>query len=528
MRRNLNRFFFAISIVLLCISIRQISDRNYYSQFLLSEADFQQIKTGRKESKKELLSGFSINNFPLIYDETESRWFYTRSDDKRYSDFPLNFDSTVSNVKIAFSEELHPGGTVPLIAYTDEEYKTYSLIYTSLPLIHLECETTDIPYRPSIPVRFTLFENSAKTRQPIIFSDGIIHLRGNGTRKYSKKPFRITLTTQPAGNEFKENDSSLLGMRQDGDWLLHPAYVDQEKIRNVFSSNLWFNSCAGDNIFGIKNGMEYHFVELFLNHQYWGLYAISYPIDVKQMDIYPKSNGEYEEFLFKQKYWGPVNPDYSDLKEYLPLQFSTSEANEDYGFSILKLYLENVDSNARNGLYNNDEKNAIDIWLFTKLIQAMDSISFPGKMNNIIYTIKILDGERKIIYTPWDMDATWGNSFNFGLYGKDIIYQLDPSDNTLEMTLNPVSVLLHQENNSKIIQKIRQRYEELRSYRWSNEVIDEMLDEFENEIYNSGAYVRDMERWPGGAYQDPYLGLSVFKTYVHKRLLSMDDYIERL
>ena len=528
MRRCLNAGIFAISIVMLCIAVRQISNKYHFSDILLTEAEILQIQNSRKESSKELLTGISINNFPLIYDETQNGWFYTSSDRKQFPELPIDFSASENGVRIAVPAQADPGHSVPMIAYTDEEYKTYSLVFTSLPLITIDCETTDIPYNSSLPVRFTLYENNAEARQPVIYSDGTIHLRGNGTRLYPKKPYRITLTAQSIGNSLRENRTSLLGMRKDGDWLLNPAYVDQERIRNVFSSNLWFNSCAGDNIFHIKNGMEYRFVELFLNQQYWGLYALGYPADARQMNISPGIDGEYEEFLFKQKYWGPVAPDYSDLKRYLPLQFETDEANEDYGFSILKMYFEHIDSGIPNGLYNNDETNAIDIWLFTKMIQAMDSVSYPGKMNNIIYTIKVLDGERKIIYTPWDMDATWGNSFNFRQFGNAIIYQLDPTDNSLEMTLNPVSVLLGREDNSRISQKIRQRYTELRSDKWSDEAIDAMLDEFEKEIYDSGAYIRDMERWPDGAYQDPDLGLSVFRTYVHDRLISMDDYIERL
>ena len=55
-----------------------------------------------------------------------------------------------------------------------------------------------------------------------------------------------------------------------------------------------------------------------------------------------------------------------------------------------------------------------------------------------------------------------------------------------------------------------------------------MIDALEQDIYGSGAYLRDMERWPDGTYQDPALGLSVFKDYVLKRYTSMDTYISGL
>ena len=55
-----------------------------------------------------------------------------------------------------------------------------------------------------------------------------------------------------------------------------------------------------------------------------------------------------------------------------------------------------------------------------------------------------------------------------------------------------------------------------------------MIDGYERDIYGSGAYVRDMERWPDGNYQDPEAGLSIFREYVHARLRSMDSYISSL
>ena len=55
-----------------------------------------------------------------------------------------------------------------------------------------------------------------------------------------------------------------------------------------------------------------------------------------------------------------------------------------------------------------------------------------------------------------------------------------------------------------------------------------MLDGCEQDIFGSGAYLRDMERWPEGSYQDPELGLSVFREYVHGRLRSMDQYMSSL
>ena len=82
-------------------------------------------------------------------------------------------------------------------------------------------------------------------------------------------------------------------------------------------------------------------------------------------------------------------------------------------------------------------------------------------------------------------------------------------NNSYELTVNPISVL--REKDPEINNKIQTRYKELRSDGWSNQAIDSMLDGYEQDIFGSGAYIRDMECWPDGNYQDPEAGLSIFR-----------------
>ena len=80
-----------------------------------------------------------------------------------------------------------------------------------------------------------------------------------------KKGYAVSLTQESVGGHLRDNDISLLGMRQDDDWVLYAAYNDQEKIRNVFSCNLWKDFCSTDNERGIDTGVEYRYLELFMN-----------------------------------------------------------------------------------------------------------------------------------------------------------------------------------------------------------------------------------------------------------------------
>ncbi len=535
MKRFLFPGFLIISCALLLFLVLFGQDGHHYTKLILSDPEITGIRSSRRPAGHDLVSRLSFNQYPLFFDELTSSWFYSIDLEKPNTDPRVGFSTEGKKIKIAFSEEILPGSSIPFIVYTDSEYRDYTLKVTTLPLIEIDSEATGyltgMDIHETYPMHFTLFDNRPDTLYPYVESEGTIHMRGEISRFFLKKNFRIQLTEQTAGKEIKENQIPLLGLRNDGDWILYSAYNDQEKIRNVFSSNLWMDCCADDNSFGLKNGMEYRFAELFWNRQYCGLYALGYPIDAKQMGIQPDTMGHYNEFLFKQKHWGPKTEGPDPNYDGLILQFDASQSDLNNGIAITKMYFAMLESGAANGLWNNDEKNILDLWLFIKLIQGSGQVNkdFPGKLRNMYLTIKNSSTGSKILYTPWDLDISWGNLTN--TYNPSVInftspYILDVEDNSYELTVNPVSVL--RESSPEITEKIKTRYEELRAEAWSDPVIDRMLDSFEQDIFGSGAYIREMERWPEGSYQDPELGLSVFREYVHKRLRSMDGYIASL
>ena len=143
-----------------------------------------------------------------------------------------------------------------------------------------------------------------------------------------------------------------------------------------------------------------------------------------------------------------------------------------------------------------------------------------------MFAIKKNDDGRKILFAPWDMDIYWGNINDETAKNMTIPYAMSPDDNSLEMTVNPVSIL--RETDPDVNEMIKARYAALRSDGWSDQKINEMLDAFEQDIYDSGAYLRDMERWPDGSIQDPNLKLSKFREYVLGRFNAMDKFVAEL
>ena len=365
--------------------------------------------------------------------------------------------------------------------------------------------------------------------QRVIKTQGTIHVRGATTAYFPKKGFRISLITESLAHNKRHNDLSILGMRQDEDWILYAGYNDPEKIRNVFSSNLWYDSCATNNSFGLNNGMKYEYVELFLNNQYWGLYAIGYPMDKKQLNITTDINGNYSDYMFKKFSWalseGDAKKNSTKVLEGYELENST--INDNLAWKALNnfYYTLNNTKSAQKLYEISDIENVIDYYLFNNFIQCSDN-PMGNMLKNVFITLMSSENGYVALYTPWDMDFAFGNRMDSSFLNSVYAYGRSADSNQI-FTENSVYKLLELDDEN-IKRKIKERYNYLRNNSWSEEKIINMINEYEKNIYNSGAFERDKERWPSANYNDSEIKLNTFKNYVLDRLKAMDEYIENL
>lgn len=493
-----------------------------YSECIVSQAQAENIMADRKETGN-LLGALIFNEETLFFDAVHRIFYYSLIEGDAKAYHPNVEIKSEQDVKLAFltgeitEEGIRNNQTITVLAYTEDTYCKYGLKCTTLPLMNIDCggEISD----DFVPMRVTLFDNSEKTANRVLSSDGEIHARGATTKAFPKKGYRFSLKLESLGGNIRPNMVSLLGMRRDDDWLLYAAYNDQEKVRNVFSTNLWAYTCAVDNAQRINTGMEYRYIELFINGEYWGLYALGYPVDEKQVGIDKESekaalykhgltNGEKLEFT---RNGDIINPD----------------ACEGGGQTMLftyyyDLYL-NADDNKK--LYSGiDIDNAVDFYLFVNLIQGVDNAQLIK--NYYILAQKEADGI-KAFYAPWDLDLTWSNHYIGVLEANCTQPYAHEEDYNCIIKSGYISQLLANGDDA-LWEAIFEKYRKLRKTGWSEEFINSLLDQYEKNIYDSGAYFREMERWPDGSYADAEYGLSVFRAYVMERLREADLYYERL
>ncbi|MDO4304541.1 MAG: CotH kinase family protein [Bacillota bacterium] len=499
-----------------------------FSSYIVSDEEFEAIMKARSESGFPLVSDIIFGEESLFFDVEDGTFYYSIIEGDRGAFNPVvQMDSAEKETSIAIRKEqitnemISGNKAIDFIVYTDDFYNIYKLKCTTLPLMNIEYE--DEITEENTVISMQLFDNREEAAQREVCSDGTIHIRGGSTKSYPKLGYKVSLTVNSANGSTKKNKCALLGMRQDDDWILYAAYNDQEKIRNVFSSNLWMETCGGDNSFNIENGMKYEYIELFLNGRYWGLYALGYPIDDLQLGT--KENKQ--ECIYKKLLWNSEYPiEYAEDGTIAGYKIASSERSD---WSILydfydKLNREDTDE---DWYYSSiDLDNAIDYVLFINLIQGIDNV-YNDTTKNMYITAKIWkDGEYKFLYTPWDMDITWGNAWAQDAWNLTVPYALTPASNKVMESGSLYKLLINHNENAWTA--YLNKYDELRNKLWSDEAIMNMLDEYESQIFASGAYRRDMDRWPDGSYEDPKLELSVFRQYVLDRLHELDAYYERV
>jgi hypothetical protein len=532
MNKKITGIFIILITIFFLICVLLFNKTISYEKLLINENEYNEMISNRNYSSDLKINRLNFNGYDLILDDNENKWYYSLIKNTTSSYNPKVKYETSNDAKISILENkitdelIEKSETITLIVYDSYEYNIYFLVCTTLPLLNISYDDNlTITKSEEISMNMYLFDNRSSAKERVTTSTGKIKLRGSSSIAYPKKGFKISLTKESVGGNVRKNDISLLGMRKDDDWILYAGYNDCEKVRNVFSSNLWYESLASDNLFNVTNGMKYEYVELFLNNEYWGLYALGFPIDEKQLNLSKDEYSTYDEYIFKKINWSSEIDSIENGDELKGYEIVSKNSNN--GFKLLENYYKKLlQSNDITCLYKIvDINNLIDYYLFNNLIQGSDNPRGPIT-KNVYITMKKYNGEYVALYTPWDLDMSFGNLWYSDAKNYTLSYYFDYEKNFIT-ELNSI-YYLQQLNDDNIYYLIKNKYNYLRENYWSNDNISKLIDEYQDTIYNSGAFVRDMNKWPDGNYNDPNEKLSKFKEYVLQRLNYTDDFINTM
>lgn len=527
------RNILVLSLIVVLIVIHVLfKNYNYTKYEIINEDEWNQIISEKEESEESLISGLVFNNYELVKDNN-GIYYYSLIENDRHAYSPIV--KNVSDINIKFHQEITDemiknNDYLEVLTYNDNNYKVEYIVVTKLPLLKINYDISNkITDIDKANMYMYLFDNRKDINSRVITSTGTIHYRGYTSLAYPKKGYRINLTKN-SNDLISGNNLPLLGMRKDNDWVLNSLYSDGEKIRNVFASQLWYDCCSMSNQFNIINGIEYKYVELFINDEYNGLYALGYPVDGKTVGLKKNDQGEYEEYLFKKRGWSGVEQKFSandDNDILYKYYIKTDTNNMTSAYELLKKLYVNIFSgeNVEDILKNADMDNYIDAYLYFNLIQGVDNVSMDDlDINNAYVSLKKDKNTYKLLITPWDMDQTFGNILDPTYKNFIRQYNVKVSYNHF-MRLSPVSRLLELDDN-EIKNRLITRYNDLRDSYWNEEYLNKLIDKYEDDIYGSGAFIRDKEKWPDGTYNNASDGLSIFREYVLNRLEYSDDSIK--
>lgn len=492
------------------------SSKIKYNEIIISEEEYNELINNKTRIEDDVLTSIKFNNFDLYKSSNNVDIYYSLLDNnKRRYNPTIRYVSTLSKSNIAIvdgiisDETIESNKKIKFVVYNNDSYREYTITCTTLPIMNIDYDK-DIEFQldTNYKMNMFLFDNKELVPNRYVTSQGNINIKGKTIS--DKNSFNISLKQNSLGYNTRNNDISLLDMRKDNNYVLYSMADDQEMIRNVLASRIWFDGSAKRNSFDLENGMYFKYIELFVNGEYQGLYALGYPIDEKVLELNVNRNGKFDEYQFKKVDDTETTADYS---------IKNTKSNDDRVNAVLESYNKAVNKikNKEELLSLMDYDNYIDLFLFIQLVNGVDNIN-----KDLYVTLKNRDGKIISVYTPWDLIDTFGNMKDeeTGIM-KPYGYKYDYFMN---LSLLPLIRI----NNKEVFNDIKNRYKELRNTTWSVDNINNYINGYEKDVFSSGAFLRDKNRWPEGMHSDESVKYNTIKDYISNRLTSMDAYIDKL
>ena len=421
-------------------------------------------------------------------------------------------------------ETVAQGLQIPFLAWNREGgtcRKVY-VVFTGLPVVKMET-TADLDIDTVFAGAVSFYEACGQ-EDWVLTSVFEAHERGQTTRAYPKKGYRVNLVDVTSTGISRKNMQSVLGMRKSDSWIFYAIYSDGTKVRDKFNTELWAGIGAEDTPYDAYFGTKMKYVELVVNGEYRGLYGIFEPVDKTQLAITD------EEYLYKRTYGRALSQELFDSAgpdDYLTVLGMEIKGKKGNGTSLdwkqLRQFIaiteEEDEEFAQDAQQLLDLDNVADIWIYLQFLYGEDNI-----YKNMFFAFKKdTDGYQgyKLYLVPWDTDLTWGNVY---VDSKEELYVKWAPENADRYLEWPLLDRLIELDVGGIRERIKDRWTELRSGILSEESMNEIFIECTHQVQDSGAFTRDATRWPDSRHDADYDGM---KQFMKERTEFLDKMIQQ-
>ena len=426
--------------------------------------------------------------------------------------------SEFDQIQLTLNQVVYSFNSVPFSLEYSKSYlitntnnsNQYRLYFTPLPII-LVASADTIVNEPKVLAHFIYSD-----KEQVLVSNIGIEIRGGSSQTYPKKTYDLEFWNDEIGADTKNVQFGVL--RVDDDWILDALYNEPLRLRSYVVNKIWLQMhtpnylCEEPNA---KAGANVKYVEMFLNHQYNGIYNLSEQIDPKQLKLV-KFNNTMSGELYKGISWGATTftalPDYNnELRQWSGYEFKYPKEEEETSWQNLHQFtdfvMNSVDIDFTRTIWSKfDLKNYSDYFLFLNLIRATDN---TGKNT---YLAKYKTNE-PYFYVPWDLDGCFGTLWN----GTN-------ENTTNDLLTNGFFNRVLSLNPNNIATSIANKWREYRNTIFTNTALTDTILAHYNFLQNNKVYEREALVYPNYSYSQE--DLSYMLQWLENRLAYLDHYFE--
>lgn len=510
------------------VSQFQVGETTFLGLSSVPEEDIQSFISEKQFTATDLSYKINFGGMTMLQNQVTQEYFLSINRDKPQntteeftSDDNLQLfwigDVTLAEERIANNESF------TMIAIENKNYQILSLKLTTLPILSIQSaeiptQEDEIGVSGSLAIFGCGEEKNLQVSDFIDVPDNFYELEycvsKSSAPTYPKESYKVSI---------KEKDgstlsTSLLGLRQESDWELTAHYTDLSKIREASVLSL-YNELANSEEIPYLHPQNAQFCELFINGIYWGIYQLTEPMNVAQVEIKESADILYKatswelpsiEELVKNNNNGTENP---------LLELENVPESIEAPYSLLFPYL-SILTNPETTLQDLEEvihiDNVIDLCVLRSILALVDN-----DLKNMVYVARIEGDNYKISKEYYDFNYSLGDTWDSNAWGHT--GELLPSDPVFT-ALFPRE--LHEETYWDVIDLYVSRYEDLRLSVFSSQNIKSHIQLHYDTISGSGAYHRDALEW--GIDVDFQMELDYMMWFVEEHLYATDLFVEDL
>ena len=441
------------------------------------------LEDAREESEEPLVTRLFCNGAEAAYD-AESNTFYCTLGLENGEEWPEIKLTTAKNVggglTLCFVDDyaydvcadaIRDGYAYQIMAYTDEAYSYSDVVFTGLPILSLhtaeEITTEDTPTALNLA-----FGNGERLE-----ANARAHLRGNASLvRLDKHSYKVEFTRTEDGK--KKIPQNVPGLGQTDEIILLAMGFDPNMVRDRLSWSMIERIWPKNEAFA-PVGREY--VEVFVNDAYQGAYLMMVPFD-RRAEIEKAGAGSAQRDSLYRSVIAAVDKG-RPIDEGYELFIAPDAENP---FAGLQTYLRLDSGEMDDETFCREAAAHIDVpslMRYTLLVQGMalcDNI-----FNNMYVWAHEMAAGVVYRFIPWDMDLSW---------------EKEPGAYWDCWMIDALACRVIELDVSGARRELAAQWRRMSEAGFTIDAVREELALYQHELTDSGAFLRDAERW--GKEQD--------------------------